>query len=221
MPGEPPHCPPGGGVCRYLGELESLRHEVSRLAEQVNRDALTGLHNFRFFQQTLPMEMERTQRSGQPLALILLDIDHFKQFNDRWGHEVGNKALVQVAGLINTAIRKLDIACRFGGEEFVLLLPNTDLPQAVRVAQRLRDTIANSPLHHEEKAIGLTASLGVEEFRARDRDSPESLIKRVDIWLYQAKHSGRNLVAHPPFTHNSQSVTAEERDALFDDWDQD
>ncbi|HCS63442.1 MAG TPA: GGDEF domain-containing protein [Cellvibrio sp.] len=210
-------CPLGDTSCQFLQELSTLRQEVDVLKEQVRTDALTGLYNFRFFSDALPLEMERASRSFQPLSLIVLDIDHFKGFNDRWGHEVGNRALSHVAQLIGLTIRKLDFACRFGGEEFVILLPNTDLRQAMNVAERLREIIANTPLLHEQDSITITASLGVDEYRGNHSDSPESFLERVDAWLYQAKHAGRNCVNGPviPSADVSTTVTIEEKDALF------
>lgn len=210
-------CPLGDAPCQFLQELQTLRQEVDLLKEQVRTDALTGLYNFRFFSDALPLEMERASRSFQPLSLIVLDIDHFKGFNDRWGHELGNRALAHIAQLIALTIRKLDFACRFGGEEFVILLPNTDLRQAVNVAERLREIIAISPLEHEQESIVITASLGVDEYRGNHSDSPEGFIERVDTWLYQAKHAGRNCVKSPVVepADVSTTVTMEEKDALF------
>ncbi len=210
-------CPLGDAPCQFLQELQTLRQEVDLLKEQVRTDALTGLYNFRFFSDALPLEMERASRSFQPLSLIVLDIDHFKGFNDRWGHELGNRALAHIAQLIALTIRKLDFACRFGGEEFVILLPNTDLRQAVNVAERLREIIAISPLEHEQELIVITASLGVDEYRGNHSDSPEGFIERVDTWLYQAKHAGRNCVKSPVVepADVSTTVTTEEKDALF------
>lgn len=210
-------CPLGDANCQFLQELQTLRQEVDLLKEQVRTDALTGLYNFRFFSDALPLEMERASRSFQPLSLIILDIDHFKGFNDRWGHELGNRALSHIAQLIGLAIRKLDFACRFGGEEFVILLPNTDLRQAINVAERLREIIANTPLAHEQELIAITASLGVDEYRGNHSDSPEGFIERVDAWLYQAKYAGRNCVKGPviELADISTTVTTEEKDALF------
>jgi diguanylate cyclase (GGDEF)-like protein len=205
-----------GAACQYADELADLREQVMELSQQVFSDALTGLYNYRYFNQTLPLEIERTYRSGQPMALILLDIDHFKQFNDQWGHELGNQALTHVAQLINITVRKLDMACRFGGEEFVVILPNTDLAQAVSVAERLRTMIATTPL--EAMAIPLTVSLGVDEYRTQLVESPEGFLRRVDNWLYQAKKAGRNRVAAPDLDAYQVAISAAEKDALFDLW---
>jgi diguanylate cyclase (GGDEF)-like protein len=210
-------CPRGDTPCQFLQELQTLREEVDLLKEQVRTDALTGLYNFRFFSDALPLEMERASRSFQPLSLIILDIDHFKSFNDRWGHELGNRALSHIAQLVALTVRKLDFACRFGGEEFVILLPNTDLRQALNVAERLREIIATTPLVNEQELITITASLGVDEYRGNHSDSPEGFIERVDAWLYQAKHAGRNCVKGPVIEPADvrTTVTTEEKDALF------
>ncbi|WP_082191441.1 GGDEF domain-containing protein [Cellvibrio sp. pealriver] len=210
-------CAQGDTPCKFQQELELLRKEIDSLKEQVRTDALTGLYNYRFFSDALPLEMERARRSFQPLSLIVLDIDHFKMFNDRWGHELGNQALVHIAKLIGLTFRKLDLACRFGGEEFVILLPNTDLRQASQVAERLRETIASTPLPYGQESISITASIGVDEFRGNHSDSPEGFLERVDAWLYQAKHAGRNCVRGPQIesTETISTVTLEEKDALF------
>jgi len=212
------YCPRGDNACHFLGEIVELRKTVGSLTEMVRTDALTSLFNFRFFTETIALEMERTRRGTQPLSMILLDIDHFKKFNDQWGHELGNHALVHIANLIKLAVRKLDFPCRFGGEEFVILLPNTDLRQAVNVADRLCEMIATTPLNLEGGgSITITASLGVDQFASSNSESSEAFIHRVDAWLYKAKHRGRNQVAHPELVtalHN-ESVSVEEKDALF------
>ena len=205
--------------CHFYSDMVELQKEVDFLTEQVRTDALTGLYNFRFFKDTIELEMERTRRGTQTLSMILLDIDHFKKFNDKWGHEIGNHALIHVSNLIRLAVRKLDYPCRFGGEEFIILLPNTDLCQAISVAERLREMLEGTPLAIGEQAeVIVTGSFGVDQFSAIMSDSVEGFIQRVDELLYQAKHKGRNFVAHPelaaPVVH--ESVTAEEKSALFD-----
>lgn len=213
------YCPRGDSACRFLSEIAQLRKEVDSLTEMVRTDALTGLFNFRFFTETITLEMERTRRGTQPLSMILLDIDHFKNFNDKWGHELGNQALVHIANLTKLAVRKLDSPCRFGGEEFVILLPNTDLRQAVSVADRLREMIASTPLEvADQKAINMTASLGVDQFLSSNTEGSEAFIQRVDSWLYKSKQGGRNKVTYPDFVSantRTESVTQEEKSALF------
>ena len=210
-------CPPGDSPCQFSQELKNLREEITLLKEQVRTDALTGLYNYRFFSDTLPVEMERSRRSFQALSLIVLDIDHFKKFNDSWGHEVGNQALVLAARQIAITIRKLDYACRFGGEEFVVLLPNTDLRQARNVAERLREAIQNAQIYNHAESLSITVSLGVDEFRANHSDTPAGFVERVDAWLYEAKRSGRNCVRSPVIDNVvvKSTVTLDEKDALF------
>lgn len=211
-------CPHGESICAYKDEIFALRREVARLTEQSTTDALTNLYNFRFFNEALITEMERTRRSAQPMALILLDIDHFKAFNDKWGHELGNKALIHISRLINLTVRKLDMACRFGGEEFIIILPNTDLQQAIQVAERLREALAKTPYETDlNEQITITASLGLDVFAMHNRDTAESFLQRADAWLYQAKNKGRNCVAHPEINNDRDAVavTTEEKDALF------
>ena len=212
-------CSGGNHTCKFLTEIIELRHEVTLLTDLVRTDALTGLYNFRFFNETIILEMERARRGAQPLSMILLDIDYFKNFNDKWGHELGNQALIHVANLIKVAIRKLDYGCRFGGEEFIILLPNADLHQAVAVAERLRNMIATTPLNlNEQSIVYLTASFRVDEFSSYMSDTSEQFLQRVDAWLYQAKHAGRKKVSHPELVTRVQSgaVTEEEKNALFD-----
>lgn len=211
-------CSNGDSACGYLREIIQLREEVVRLNEQNRTDALTGLYNFRFFAEALAIEMERTCRSGQAMALILLDVDHFKSFNDRLGHEAGNTALKHISQLIAQTVRKLDMACRFGGEEFVIILPDTELRQAVQVAERLRDALTSAPLViiDNEPAM-LTLSAGVDIYTPMCGDTADNLLRRVDTWLYQAKHQGRNRVAHPVLEQKAAgaAVTPEEKAALL------
>ncbi len=207
-----------GVACLYQEMIQNLQLEVDTLKQQAQTDALTGLYNFRFFADALPREMERAQRSLQPMSMIMVDIDYFKRLNDEWGHEIGNQALVHIAQLIYQTIRKLDFACRFGGEEFVVILPNTDLRQSIYVANRIREAIEITPLVLDAQTVPITASLGVDEYRANHADSVDGFIERVDTWLYQAKHAGRNKVMHPDVrfeTSLETNVTPSEKDALF------
>ncbi len=207
-----------GDICLNQTLIEQLRLEVAQLTEQAQTDALTRLYNYRFFIDALQREMERAQRSLQPMCMIMIDIDFFKKLNDGWGHEIGNQALQQIAKIIHMTIRKLDIACRFGGEEFVVILPNTDLRQSIYVANRIREVIEASPLEVNGSLITMTASLGVDEYKASHSDTQDGFIERVDVWLYKAKQSGRNRVMHPDFDQEITTksiVTESEKDALF------
>lgn len=211
---EPLQCPVGKSECRALQEIDSLRQSLAELSQLVQTDPLTGIANYRFFILALGQELERTRRSGQPTTLIMLDIDHFKKVNDKWGHEVGNQALIHIAKLMQQAVRKLDIPCRYGGEEFAIILPNTDLPASIPVAERLRQSIASTPLRIGQKRLQLTASLGIDTFATVEKIGPEELVRRTDQFLYQAKNEGRNCVRHASLPSFDQ-VTSEERSALF------
>lgn len=204
--------------CRYAAKLVELQNQIAQLNGLVRTDALTQLFNFRFFSEALPLEMERTRRTLLPLSLILVDIDHFKQINDVWGHEIGNKALIHVGMVIRDVLRRLDFPCRYGGEEFALILPSTALNRAVSVAERLREKLENTPFVVGNEAITVTASLGVVEFDRLSGESAENLLSRVDERLYWAKMHGRNCVAHSPYlsipTSDTQ-VSAEEKQILF------
>lgn len=209
----PPVCPQGD-ACPLQTELASLRSELETLRALVHTDALTGLFNYRHFTRTLDVEMERSRRSGKPVALLMFDLDHFKRFNDRWGHEAGNLALRHVARLIQSTVRRLDIACRYGGEEFAIILPDTSLHAACVLAERLRALVAGTPVHWDGSAIELSCSIGVDVHTAADRDDAGGFVRRADAWLLQAKTQGRNRVCHPaerPPTH----VESGERDMLL------
>lgn len=190
-------CPLGDPACAYLTELEQLRSEVNALSALVRTDELTGLFNYRHFMQAMELEIERTRRSLRPMALIMLDLDHFKIFNDRWGHVFGNSSLVHIARLILGTSRKLDIACRFGGEEFAIILPDTSLRSGVLLANRLHQKIAASVLRYDDQPVSVTASFGVDVYLPTDRDYPSQFLHRADAWLSKAKANGRNQVCHP------------------------
>ncbi|MBQ15395.1 MAG: GGDEF domain-containing protein [Gammaproteobacteria bacterium] len=192
--GEP--CPAGDDNCPNLSEMQKLQAEIKQLSALVRTDELTGLYNFRYFNRALGLEMERTRRSGQPCCLIIMDLDHFKAINDKHGHEAGNIVLSHIAGLINKTIRQLDIACRYGGEEFILILPNTTLKAGVRFANRLRLIIEQSPIQAGDVRLCVQASFGVDVYSPGDKYMEKEFIEKVDGFLYLAKQTGRNRVCH-------------------------
>ncbi len=215
---EQPECPLGESACPWLDEVRALRRRVEQLEELVARDPLTGLYNVRHLHEVLPAMLERTRRTHRPLCLIMLDLDHFKQVNDTWGHEVGNIALRQTARILSAQVRIVDTVCRYGGEEFVVILPDTGLRAAVRIAERIRQAIAETPVEHPDGSLRLTASMGVEIHRPQDDIDPEALIEAADRLLYQAKQSGRNRVCHRDIEEiePDTGVSTEEKDALSD-----
>ena len=152
-------------------------------------DRLTGLFNRGKLDQALALELARSARSAQPLSIILMDLDYFKQINDEFGHSVGDDVLVQVAELLYQISRDIDIVGRWGGEEFMLICTNTTLEDAVALAERLRGLVASCAF----PIVGhKTASMGVSSYRAGD--DIRSLLVRADKALYRAKDAGRNQV---------------------------
>lgn len=207
-------CPSEIVDCSIVEELEALRRENEELKQALRTDMLTGLFNYRHLLDALEWEMERTRRSRAPTSLIMLDLDHFKQVNDTWGHEVGNQALTLISEVMRNTLRKVDIPCRFGGEEFTIILPSTPLPQAVQVAERLRRNIEERNLEVDGTTIPITASFGVEYYRAGMEVSADELIHLTDGYLYQAKQNGRNCVAHPQLPQETE-VSVDEKAALL------
>jgi diguanylate cyclase (GGDEF)-like protein len=198
-----------------IDEVKRLRLEVSELSQLVRTDTLTGLYNFRHFREVLSLEMERSHRSYQPTALVMVDLDHFKKVNDRWGHEVGNQALITAAKAMHDCVRQLDVACRYGGEEFAIILPASNLLTAKHVANRVCETIAATPVMVDGEDIGLTASLGIAIFSANQHNSVEELVERADKALYQAKQNGRNQVCYEEQDNKPLvSVSSDEKAAL-------
>lgn len=210
-------CPLCGPDCPYREEVFALREKVNTLQTLARTDALTGLFNYRHFTETLSNEMERVRRSGQPLALIIGDVDHFKRFNDTYGHELGNEVLRRVGRCIERNLRKLDIACRYGGEEFALILPGTNARQAERVAERIRQAVASEAIHTEIGDVArIRMSLGGAVYTSDSRATPEAFIAAADAQLYLAKEGGRDCVRiEQPARPASSPVTQEEKSALF------
>lgn len=197
------------GSCPYHEELISLRARVKKLESDVHRDELTGLYNRRHFNQTTQQELERTKRTGLPTSLILIDIDNFKRVNDNYGHPTGDLAIQHVANAITHNLRRLDIACRYGGEEYAIILPGTPINTAISVAGRLRKQVVTVPIILPQgRHLSLSASLGVSTADSKNTDlSMHTLVTQADKALYQAKKKGRNcVVANMP--HQSSRPAA-------------
>lgn len=176
---------------RVEQDLRSAKEELVRLA---HTDYLTGLHNRRFFIQRLQEECERVRRHGSNLSVLLFDLDHFKRVNDSLGHDVGDKVLKAVAHVATGVKRITDVAARIGGEEFALLLPETDQRGAVHLAQRLRESVAALRLPSiTDGELSITTSIGVATVGTRSRDL-DNVLNQADDALYKAKRSGRNAV---------------------------
>jgi diguanylate cyclase (GGDEF)-like protein len=165
------------------------------LRQQSLRDPLTGLYNRRFLEEYLVHERVRATRKNRPLSVIMLDIDHFKRVNDTFGHDAGDAVLRRMGLVLQGHVRGSDIACRIGGEEFALLLPEASLVIAYQRAERILDTVRHMQIKHRGQTLGaITVSLGVAAF-PKHGDTPEALIRAADQALYQAKQGGRNKLA--------------------------
>jgi diguanylate cyclase (GGDEF)-like protein len=172
--------------------LEFTRHRLSQEEETARTDALTGLSNRRGFDAELPFFLERAQALGSGLALIALDLDHFKPVNDTLGHAAGDAVLRGVGKILKAGVRKIDLPCRVGGDEFIILLADLDDLDARTRAESLRAAIANLPHPGNDRGIRITATLG--GVRYLPGESAETLMQRADQALYAAKHAGRNRV---------------------------
>lgn len=178
-------------------ENSRLYNEVERLA---SIDGMTGVFNYRYFYSHLNTEIQRAVRYSLALSVIMLDIDHFKSFNDMYGHQAGDDVLRAVGRILIEEARKIDIVARYGGEEFILIAPETDQQGALELADRIRDTIENNNFmvksKNENLSLKVSVSVGVTSFAAADSRDCDSFIKSADEALYHAKHSGRNRVCY-------------------------
>jgi two-component system cell cycle response regulator len=174
---------------------DHLRDNVQHSIEAAITDGLTGLHNRRYMESHLQTLAEQATTRSKPLALMILDIDHFKSINDNHGHDCGDDVLREFAVRIRKSIRGIDLACRYGGEEFVIVMPETDMHVASMVAERLRRSIAGEPfaIDRGNKRIGVTISIGLATLE-RKGEPIADVLKRADVALYRAKHDGRNRV---------------------------
>ncbi len=203
--------------CTLKEEITLLRERCHKLEELSFIDALTGLYNFRYMQRSLEMEMERTRRTKLPTGLIMIDLDHFKNVNTLYGHECGNAVLAHFGKILQESIRVIDVPCRYGGEEFSLILPGASLMQSVRIAERLQESIRSKPITFDSKTLRITASFGVAVFRYTDESTVGAFLNRADRLLYEAKNSGRDRICaeKPGPLFISDEVTESEKAALF------
>ena len=187
-------------IIELMGEQLALAIANLRLRETLRqqslRDPLTGLFNRRYFEESLRREMLRCERRRLPLALLVLDIDHFKSFNDSQGHSAGDAVLAHVGRCVASLVRAEDMACRYGGEEFTIVMPETDAASAVARAEAIRRSVSQQTISHNGRTLGpVTVSIGVAAF-PHDGVTPELLFEVADAALYQAKAEGRNRVLH-------------------------
>ena len=185
-------------IKRLQDELDQKNRELEvankRLRKLSITDGLTELYNHRHVHQLLRDEFERSARTEEPVAVAMLDLDRFKNINDTYGHPTGDVILYETARILKETAREIDMVGRYGGEEFIAILPNTDEEEAGRFAERVRHAVEGHLYRDEANEIRMTVSSGVASFPAPGVDSPEALLKRADDALYVAKESGRNRV---------------------------
>jgi diguanylate cyclase (GGDEF) domain len=174
---------------------DRLRHNVQLSLEMAITDQLTGLHNRRYMSRHLDNLITQSQKNAKPLAFLIMDIDHFKSVNDSYGHDIGDEVLQEFARRISANVRGCDLACRYGGEEFVVVMPDTDVPFAYAVAERLRKSVELTPvdISRAPHKLSITISIGIAGAQGSD-DSADALLHRADQALYSAKRTGRNRV---------------------------
>lgn len=195
----------------YTSRIEKAQHESENLKknfrtligkvidknkalqEEIQRDPLTEIFNRRTCEITLSAELERFQRYRTPFTLIFFDVDNFKNVNDRYGHEAGDRVLKAIARKVHDTLRKPDVFARYGGEEFVVILPETGLDKGITVAMKIRELIEKTVFDYENERVPVTVSLGVTEVIPSDQE-PQAIAKRADMLLYRAKAEGRNRV---------------------------
>ena len=175
--------------------LSSSRQLQAEYQRRASVDALTGLHNRRWLDELLPRQLQRSQREGRPLSVAMVDVDHFKRFNDNYGHQAGDFVLFVVGRVLQASVRPTDLIARYGGEEFTIVMPNTDLDGGLVAADRVREALWRTELvmPDERTLPSVTMSVGVTSV-VDGEDIASAVLSRADAALYEAKHRGRNRV---------------------------
>jgi len=186
----------GDNRLKFIAADSPEQPYYEELYRQAQMDKALQVYNKHYFLTKLDEEMMRCKRYGLPLSLILLDADHFKRLNDTYGHLAGDAALIQLAEIIKKRIRDTDVLCRYGGEEFTIIMPQTHQQQAYVSAEHIRILVAKTPVNHDNTVIDMTISLGISSYTGHEKQActRELLIAQADKALYEAKHSGRNKV---------------------------
>jgi two-component system cell cycle response regulator len=167
---------------------------MQKMAQMATYDELTGLYNRRYFNACLAGEIERCKRFTSGFSLFLTDVDYFKKVNDTDGHPAGDQVLRQAANILKGCLRTSDVPCRFGGDEFIVILPNATDEDCRKICERFRKNLAREEIVWEDQTIHVTVSIGVTSFAGQQADNAQALIQRADEALYRAKKKGRNQV---------------------------
>ncbi len=181
-------------MLRIKRTYDDVASSRNRMAELAVLDDLTGLYNVRYLQQRFTEEWKRAERHREPLAIAMLDVDHFKLVNDQYGHEIGDAVLREMSARLKTSVRDTDVVARYGGEEFVVLLPSTQLAGALIVAERIRKTINARRFETARARLEVTASVGIALYPSRGVTSKDQLLRAADTALYRAKEDGRDRI---------------------------
>ena len=182
-------------LTKRITKTKELEEAQSLLKEQANRDSLTKLYNRRYFSEIADQNLKIAKRYEQELSLFMIDIDNFKVINDTYGHQAGDNVLVDISEIFTSLARESDIVTRYGGEEFLILLPQTSLQESVEIAQRVRTEVESMVIKLDnDKELRITISIGVSEFLKDIDNSIDNIIKRADDFLYRAKKNGKNQV---------------------------
>ena len=185
-------------IKRLQDELDQKNRELEFVNKRLRKlsitDGLTDLFNHRHIHELLHEEFERTKRSGEPMAVAMMDLDRFKQVNDTYGHPTGDVILYETARILRQTVREIDMVGRYGGEEFIVILPGADEAAAHHFAERVRETVAGYVYQDDANEVRMTLSGGVASFPGPGMDHPDLLIKRADEALYAAKEGGRNRI---------------------------
>ena len=189
------HIKIGSVALKFLPKGDTERLTYDKLQEDANTDGLTKCYNKMYFNKKLDLEVKKSKVTGQPLSLIIFDLDHFKHLNDNYGHDAGDYVLAEKANILrDNGIRKGDTFARYGGEEFVVLLPNTNLKQAFEIAERLRKLVFEHEFIYDGKRLPVAASIGVADYR-QGVNTGTDLFKRADSAVFKSKDGGRNQVS--------------------------
>ncbi len=196
-------------------KMTGLQQEIERLRRLSLTDELTGLYNYRYFSLQLSTEMSRTRRTGSPVSLMIIDVDNFKLVNDRHGHAAGNDCLAAIADMIRENLRTTDIACRYGGDEFAIIMPATHHIDALLIARRLKESM-ETIRERFERAVSL--SIGIAEYTHYMPEDSSAVLESADASLYEAKQNGKNQIfvsGRPEAAPHTAAVSRQEKEALF------
>jgi diguanylate cyclase (GGDEF)-like protein len=181
-----------------IARFAAISIENANLFRQATTDRMTGLYSHYFFEKTLEEEMERARRYKSTFSLVMFDIDHFKKFNDTYGHVQGDVIIKEIARLLTQSVRQVDFPARYGGEEFAVILPSVDAKGALVVAERLRKRVEKHDFPGDHGPLYVTISVGVAEFDPEATYAASEIVREADKALYQSKERGRNRVTTAP-----------------------